>query len=158
MWPLTIRQFNCEALNALHAARLAAMEGVQSCQTIKQRPPRKKPPRWIGPQLRAMTIGELFNLLDTDNLEDRRRVDKILYQTLCEAGSLYDDCWNCDIQCDALRFAAEALNEDGVDETTATLMAHLMAALAHYMLQAEGAKEWDAPTVTALKKIRASNR
>jgi hypothetical protein len=107
--------------------------------------------------LRAMTIGPFLELLYKDPGENRGEVDYILFQTLPEVADAYHD-WGGDIQCDALRLAAETLNEDGVDETTATFMVHAMATLAAYMLQEEGARQWPAETRSALRKIKGSNR
>ena len=115
--------------------------------------------------VRAMTIGQLLDLLNTSgNTADDNwsKIKTILALILWDAEEFFDNRAASDaedgVRIAAVRIAAHALAEDGLNKDTAKCTANDMAFLAHDMLRQSGAGEWDFATLVALKKIRRSDR
>jgi hypothetical protein len=112
-------------------------------------------------EVRKMMIGELIDLLDSDD-DDWRKMEKILAKILAETEKVYRDHvgmgFEFDIRSIVLKLAVSAFDENGIDRNTAKTIAHYMACLAHDLLQAEGSTKWDPLTQIALQKIRGSDR
>ena len=101
-----------------------------------------------------MTVVDLLEMLEPeDGNYDRKTVEEVLSLILRRAEYYYDD-WEDDICGFAVGLAHLAVRADGMDKGTAKEMTRYMAVLADFMLNAEGAGEWDFETLTALKKIR----
>jgi len=103
-------------------------------------------------RLYEMTVGELIHMGEDDG--NQQDMEEVLSLILQWAVDFYDWDRDDDFRSWAVSLAQLAVNTNGIDEYTAKKMAKFMAALAHYMLQAQGAGEWDFKTLTALKEIR----
>jgi hypothetical protein len=108
-----------------------------------------------------MTVVDLLDMFepegDQDNYLNHKKVEEVLALILGRAIGYYDDEREDSISELALCIAWAVVKADGIDKARAKVLASDMAALADYMLKAEGAGEWEFGTLIALKKIRRSD-